>query len=379
MSVIKLIVLIVLLTVFLLFIAQNSGYVEVRFFHITYNVPLFVLLLFTFAIGFLLPSFYFLLRETMLKRWLHGLEEGLRELSRGYLNRAERLLLSAGRFVEPARSLVVEVVYRQGRLEELKNFNNIASATVGEIMLREENLQEAEEKFNQALLKDGENLRAIKGLRNLYALSESWERALEYQEKALQLCERWERERQRGIKAEIMAMVYLKNGEEKLIEKAFDLSPSPFVYAVYLKYLLSQDRLKDARKVWEKSLSMRYQEEVIWNLLEDERALTKLLDTIEAKSEAIDPNTLCMVYLRLNLFSKAKNLEEKLTTPLKALIYSSQSHREQDRYCLLGIKELLKPFVCSCGKAYNTYKPLCTECIRWGEIKLRRDIYAGRP
>ncbi|WPM33016.1 lipopolysaccharide assembly protein LapA domain-containing protein [Hydrogenobacter sp. T-2] len=379
MSIIKLLVLIAFLTAFLLFIAQNAGYVEIRFFHIVYNIPLFVLLLFTFAFGFLLPSFYLLLRVTMLKRRLHGLEEGLRELSRGYLSRAERLLFSAGKFVEPARSLVAEVVHKQGKLEELKNFNSTAAATVGEIMLREGNLQEAERKFDQALLQDGENLRAIKGLRNLYALSENWERALEYQEKVLQLCEKWEREKQKGIKAEIMAMVYLKKGEERLIEKAFDLNPSPFVYSVYIKHLLSQDRIKDARKVWEKAVSMGYQEEVLWNLLEDEKALTKLLDDIEAKAESIDPNVLCVVYLNLNLISKAKNLEEKLTIPFKALLYSSQSHKEQDKYCLLGIKELLKPFVCSCGKAYNTYKPLCVECIRWGEIKLRRDIYAGRP
>ncbi|MEJ7619991.1 MAG: lipopolysaccharide assembly protein LapA domain-containing protein [Aquificaceae bacterium] len=379
MSVIKLLLLIAFLTAFLLFIAQNSGYVEVRFFYITYNIPLFLLLLFSFALGFLLPSIYLLLRETMLKRRIHGLEEGLRELSRGYLGRAERLLLSVGRFVEPARSLVAEVVHRQGRLEELKNFNSTASAIVGEIMLKEGNLQEAEGKFNQALSQDGENLRAIKGLRDLYALSESWERALEYQEKVLQLCEKWERERQKGIKAEIMAMVYLKKGEERLIEKAFDLNPSPFVYSVYIKHLLSQDRIKDARKVWEKAVSVGYQEEVLWNLLEDEKALTKLLDAIEARAESTDPDVLCMVYLRLNLLSKAKVLEEKLTTPFKALLYSSQSHREQDKYCLLGIKELLKPFVCSCGKAYNTYKPLCIKCIRWGEIKLRREIDAGRP
>ena len=379
MSVIKFLVFIVFLTAFLLFIAQNAGYVEIHFFHMTYNVPLFVLLLFTFAFGFLLPSFYLLIRITILKRQLHGIEEGLRELSRGYLNKAERLLLSVGRVVEPVRSLVAKAIHEQGRLEDLKNFNSTTSAIVGEIMLKEGNLQEAEKKFNQTLLQDKENLRAIKGLRDLYAISESWEKALEYQEKVLQLCEKWEREKQKTIKAEIMAMVYLKKGEERLIEKAFDLNPSPFVYSVYIKHLLSQDRIKDARKVWEKAVSMGYQEEVLWNLLEDEKALTKLLDDIDAKAESIDPNILCMVYLHLNLISKAKDLEERLTNPLKALLYSSQSHKEQDKYCLLGIRELLKPFVCSCGKAYNTYKPLCVKCIRWGEIKFRREINAGGP
>lgn len=379
MSILKVFFLIVLLTFFLLFITQNAGYVEVRFFNVVYHIPLFVLLLFTFAVGFLLPTFYLLLRETLLKRRLNSLKEGLRELSRGYFNRAERLLLSAGSFFEPAKFLIAEIVHRQGRVEELKSFNSTALATVGEILLRDGNFQEAEVKLNQAILEDEENLRAIKGLRNLYAILEDWERALDYQEKVLGLCEKWEREKQKAIKAEIMAMAYLKNGEEKLIEKAFDLSSSPFVYSVYIRHLLSQDKLKDAKKLWERSIDMGYQDEVLWNLLEDERALTKLLDIIQSKQEAIQPNILCMVYLKLNLFSKAKDLEEKLTNPFKALVYSSQSHREQDRYCLLGIKELLKPFVCSCGKVYNTYTPLCTGCMRWREISLRRDIYAGRP
>ncbi len=273
MSLIKLLIFIVLLTAFLLFIAQNAAYVEVRFFHVIYNIPLFVLLLFSFALGFLFPSLYLLFKEAILKRRISALKEGLRELSRGYPNRAERLLLSAGKFFEPVRSLLAELIYTQGRLEEFKNFNGVASATVGEILLREKRVQEAKEKFDQALLQDGENLKAIKGLRDAYALLEDWEKALEYQERVIQICEKWEKEKQKSIKAEIMAMVYLKKGEEDLIEKAFDLNPSPFVYSAYIKHLLSQDKLKDAKKVWEKAISLGYQEEVLWNLLEDENCL----------------------------------------------------------------------------------------------------------
>ncbi|RME09612.1 MAG: DUF1049 domain-containing protein [Aquificota bacterium] len=379
MSVVKLLILIALLIIFLLFIAQNAAYVEVRFFYITYSIPMFVLLLSSFALGFLFPSLYFLLREAVIKRRLHGLEVGLKELSRGYLGRAERLLLSAGKSLEAVRWLVAEIMGEQGRLEELRSFNGASSASVGEIMLKEGRLQEAEERFLQALSRDAENLRVLKGLRDVNALKEDWEGALEYEEKVFDLCERWEREKQKGVRAEIMTMLYLKKGEERLIEKALDLNPSPFVYSVYIRHLLSQDRLKDARKSWEKVFSLGYQEEVLWNLLEDEEGLTKLLPVVEAKAESIDPNILSMVYIRLNLFSKARSLEDRLKAPLKALLYSSQSHREQDRYCLHSLKELLRPFVCSCGRAYNTYRPLCAGCMKWGEIKFRRELDAGGP
>lgn len=375
MSVLKLLTLLTLLIAFLLFIAQNAAYVEVRFFHITYNIPMFVLLLFSFALGFILPSLYFLFREAVIKKKLHGLEEGLRELSRGYYSRAERLLLSVGKSLEVVKSLVAELMHRQGRLEELRSFNGAASTVVGEALLREGKPQEAGERFLQALSADGENLRSLKGLRDVYALLDNWEQALEYQERVVHLCEKWERDRQKGIKAEIMAMLYIKKGEEKLIEKALDLNPSPFVYSVYLRHLLSQDRLKDAKKSWEKVFSLGHQEEVLWNLLEDEKGLTKLLPAIEARSESIDPNVLSMVYLRLNLFSKVKDMEDRLTLPVKALLYSLQSHREQDSYCVQSMKELLKPFVCSCGKPYYTYMPLCTGCMRWGEVRLMRSLY----
>lgn len=378
MSAIKLLILVVLLITFLLFIAQNSGFVEVKFFYTTYQIPMFVLLLFSFALGFLFPSLYFLLREAVIKRRLNGIEEGLKELSRGYLSRGERILSSIGRSFDSVRFLLVEILQKQGRLDELKDFDSIASATVGDAFLKEGRVQEAKEKYNQAISADPENLRALKGLRDVYAIEDDWEHALEYQEKVLKLCEKWERETQKRIKAEIMATLYLKKGDEKLIEKAIDLNPSPYVHSVYIRHLLSQNRLKDARKNWEKVFSLGYQEEVLFNLLEDEEGLTKLLDAIEAKAESIKPDLLSLVYIKLNLFSKAKSLEDKLTMPFKALLYSSQSHREQDKYCLQSIKELLKPFVCSCGKAYNAYIPLCTGCLRWGEIKFRRDLDAGR-
>ena len=156
-----------------------------------------------------------------------------------------------------------------------------------------------------------------------------------------------------------------------------DLYTTPFVYAIYIKYLLSRDKTKDARKHWDKVLSLNYQEDVLWNLSEDQSTLTKLLDIVESKKDMISPDILAMVYIKLNLLSKAKELEESLSDQMKALLYSTLSHKDQDKYCLTSIKHLLKPFVCSCGKAYNSYYPLCSGCLTWGEIRIRRAFLAG--
>ncbi|MFN3870375.1 MAG: lipopolysaccharide assembly protein LapA domain-containing protein [Aquificaceae bacterium] len=371
MTIVKLLVVLLILVAFFLFVAQNSGYVEVSFLHQTYKMPLFVLLLISFAVGFILPSLYFVFKETFLKRKLHLIEKGLKEYSRGYINKAESVLKGLVRSVSGVEVFVVEALKKQGKLEDLKAYSSINPALVGEAFL-ESGKEEAEEEFKKAISQDGENLRALKGLRDFYALKEDWQKALEYQERVLQVCEKWEKDHQKRIKAEIMAKGYLTNGEEKLIEKAIDLFPTPFVYAIYIKYLLSQDKIKDAGKYWEKAFSLNYHEEVIRNLLEDEATLTKLLDLIQSKSNHISPDTLALVYIRLNLFSKAKEIEESLSVPIKALLHSTLSHREEDKYCVQSLWRLLKPFECSCGKIYDRYEPLCSGCLRWGEIKLRR-------
>lgn len=374
MNIIKILIAIAILVLFLLFIAQNSGYVEVSLFYTAYKVPLFVLLLFSFALGFLIPSFYFIFKEALLKRRLYGIEHALEELSRGYINKAERLLSGPARSLRGVNSVLASLLLKQGKVEEAKALD---PGLVGEALLREGKAQEAEEEFKKALSQDAENLRALKGLRDVYALQDGWQKAFEYQEKVFDLCERWEKEHQKKIKAEILAEVYLREGEEKFIEKAVDLYATPFVYAVYIKHLLSRDKVKDAKKYWEKVLSSNYQEEVLWNLMEDQAILTKLLDLIEAKVDIISPDTLAMVYIRLNLLSKAGELEESLSDAFKALLYSALSHKDQDKYCLSSIKDLLKPFVCSCGKAYNIYHPLCSGCFTWGEIRMRRAFHAG--
>ncbi|MCX7990347.1 MAG: lipopolysaccharide assembly protein LapA domain-containing protein [Aquificaceae bacterium] len=374
MSPIKLILALSLLLFFLLFIAQNAGYVDVGFFYTTYRMPLFLLLLFTFALGFFLPSLYFLLREAVLKRHLNHLEEGLKEWSRGYMGKAEKLL-SSSRPLEGVRSMLAELLWKKGEGERVSEMG--VPAVVGEMLLRE-GKEGAEESFEEALSKDPENLRALKGLRDFYALKEDWEKALEYQERVFELCERWEREEQKRVKAEIMGEVYRKGGGERFIEKALDLYTTPFLQALYIKHLLSQERTKEAKKQWDKIFSLGYQEEVLWHLIEDQEVLSKLLNFIEAKVEAFSPDTLAMVYIKLNLLTKARELEDRLSRITKVLLQSALSHREQDKHCMEAIKELLEPFLCSCGKAYNTYTPLCGGCLKWGELKLRRGLNAGR-
>ncbi|MCS7171194.1 MAG: LapA family protein [Aquificaceae bacterium] len=371
MSPIKFLVVLSLLVLFLLFIAQNAGYAEISFFYATYKVPLFVLLLTSFSIGFLLPSFYFLFKEALLKRRLHQIEEGLREWSRGYLGRAEKLLSSA-RDSQGVRVFLAKLLWKQGKADEAMSINFYVCPVLEEALLKQEE-GNLEESLKEVVLKDPENLRALKKLRDFYALRDRWETALEYQEKVLELCEKWERDVQKKVKAEIMAKLYLSGSEDKFIEKAVDIYTTPFIHAVYIKHLLKQDKSKDAKKHLDK-ISSGHLEEVLWHLMEDQEALTRLLSAIETKAGTLTPDTLAMVYIKLNLPSKVKEMEDNISSVTRSLFYSTFSHKEQDKYCLEALRELSKPFFCTCGKAYNNYTPLCVRCGKWGEIKMRRAI-----
>ncbi len=368
MMLLKVLLFLFLIVLFLLFIAQNAGYVDVSLFHIKYSVPLFVLLLLSFTLGFILPSIYFLLREAGISRQLGRLRRGLAEFSAGYLSRAEREL----RATDVGDTLLAFIYHTQGRLEELRNIKGPSLALSGYILMKEGRREEAKELLEKALSEDPDNLNALKGLRDYYALKGDWNKSLEYQERVLDLCERWEREEEKRIKAEIFGKLYEERGEDKWIEKALDLQKTPYLYALYLKHLLSSDKEKDARKHWEKIVSSGYQEEVLWCLMEEEQVLMKMLNFVEQRAEAIEPDTLASFYMRLNLFSKAKELEDKISPPVKAMLYAYMSHKEQDKLCLNSLRELYKPFACSCEKDYNRYEPICESCLKWGEIKLRR-------
>ncbi|MDW8433829.1 MAG: hypothetical protein RMK35_03385 [Aquificaceae bacterium] len=359
MNLVKFLLILSLLMLFLLFIAQNAGYVDVSFFYVTYRIPLFALLLLVFTLGFLVPSSYFLLKEAILKKRVRLLEGGLKEWARGYLGKAEKLLSSFGRS-EGVSFLLDKVLEERGKLE--------GASSVDETSLKE-GRGEVEEKLKEAEGKDPENLRVLKSLRDFYALKGEWEKALEYQEKVLNLCEKWDKEHQKRIKAEVMAELYRKTGEDKYIESSVNLYTTPFVHAMYLKHLLSQDKEKDARKQWERVISSGYQEQVLWHLMEDQETLTKLLGFVEARAELLSPETLAMLYIKLNLLTKAKALEDRLSIVTKAFLYSTLSHREQDRLYLNALKELFHPFACVCGKTYIEYTPVCGGCLRWGEVK----------
>ncbi len=371
---IRMLLALIAIVLFLVFIAQNASYVDVNFFY-TWKVPLFVLLLLSFGLGFVVPYLYFLAKEIPLKNRLSKLENALRELGRGYLGRSERLLSTLANSFKEVGVVYAFVLDLLGRHEELKRLEGPACAFAGQMLLKRGFVQEAREKFQEALKEDKNNLTALKGLRDISFLEGRIEEALELQEKVLELVEKGEKDAQKAIKAELLAYLYLTKGEDKLAQEAYDSYLTPYVLYAYIVSLLRSGKTKEAKKQLEKAFSLGFQEDIFWYMLEDQKSLAELYDYIEGKRNLISPDTLAMIYLKLNLLKRIEDIKEEISPAVKAIVHSATSHKEEDRLFGKVVEDLICPFACSCGKPYKNYKLLCDNCYTWTNVK-RRGSYA---
>lgn len=378
MNFIKVLVAVALIVLFLVFVAQHAYYVQLNFFGMVYQVPLFVIILFSFSVGFILPTLYFLMRDLRQSTFRKNLMNGISHLARGYFQKAEGELLSASKKREEVALITLKALVEKGeihRVQELK-FNRergLVDALLGYYLLKAKDHQNAKESFLSALSKDPSNLTALKGLRDISFLEKDVLLCVNYQEKILKLCEKWEKDLQKKVFAEVLAYaseILLENREE-FVKKAFDTYKTFYTQAIWIKYLLEKGDLKEAKKQLDKVFSMGIQNEVLAILHQDEEKLTKILDIIREKQESINTEVLVRIYIKLSLFTQIKPLLDKVSEPLKLIAFSSESHRDIDKTCGELLQKLYKPWVCSCGESYNSYVPLCERCLTWGNIMLR--------
>jgi tetratricopeptide (TPR) repeat protein len=195
--------------------------------------------------------------------------------------------------------------------------------------------------------------------------------AVELQEKVLKNCEKWDRENQKKIMAELLASLYITSKDGDHVEKAFDVYRTPLTYSARILAYANSGKEKDAIKLFEKSFEDGFQDQILMILVGKEALLTKLMDAIESRKNQINTIVLTLVYLRLGLFSKVKPLLEGLPDYYRTLAISSFSHREEDRMCAKILEESLKLWECVCGTRYKEYTPMCANCLRWNKIELK--------
>jgi len=361
---IKLILLIFLIALFLVFVFQNAVIVEISFFNYRGYAPLFVLVLFSVFIGFLFAFLYFMPREWSLGRVVGNLKEGVERLNRGLFLKAEQSF--QGNPLTEAFAC-----YGAYEREDINKLLSLSSPICALMLLKLHHIKEAQEKFERIIEQEPENLLALKGLRDINFLKGNLKDAVELQERVLKNCEKWEREHQKKIMAELLASLYITSKDEDHAERAFDLYRTPLTYSARILALADSGRERDAIKLFERSFEDGFHDQILMILREKEALLTKLMDIIERRGEQIDTVVLALVYLRLGLFSKVKPLLEGLPDYYRTLAISSFSHREEDRMCAKILEESLKTWECVCGTCYREYTPICANCLRWNKIELK--------
>jgi len=361
---IKLILLIFLIVLFLVFVVQNTLIVEISFFNYKGYVPLFVLVLFSVFLGFLFAFLYFMPREWSLRRVVENLKEGVERLNRG-------LFLKAEQSFQGNPLMEAFACYSAYEREDINKLLSLSSPICALMLLKLHHIEESQKRFERIIEQEPENLLALKGLRDINFLKGNLKDAVELQERVLKNSEKWEREHQKKIMAELMASLYITSKDEDHAEKAFDIYRTPLTYSARILAYANSGKEKDAIKLFEKSFEDGFHNQVLMILLRKEALLTKLMDIIERRRDQINTIVLALAYLRLGLFSKVKPLLEGLPDYYRTLAISSFSHREEDRMCARILEESLKPWECVCGTRYKEYTPMCANCLRWNKIELK--------
>jgi uncharacterized integral membrane protein len=361
---IKLILLIFLIVLFLVFVFQNALIVEISFFNYKGYAPLFVLVLFSVFLGFLFAFFYFMPREWSLRRIVGDLKEGVERLNRGFFLKAEQSF-QGNPFTE---TLACFGAYER---EDINKLLSLSGPICASMLLKLHHIEESQKRFERIIEQEPENLLALKGLRDINFLKGNLKDAVELQERVLKNCEKWEREHQKKIMAELLASLYITSKDVDYAEKAFDVYRTPLTYSARILALADSGKEREAIKLFEKSFEDGLHNQILMLLIGKEALLTKLMDIIERRRDQINTIVLALVYLRLGLFSKVKPLLESLQDYYRTLAISSLSHREEDRMCAKILEESLKAWECVCGTRYKEYTPMCANCLRWNKIELK--------
>jgi uncharacterized integral membrane protein len=232
---IKLIFLILLIALFLVFVFQNALIVEISFFNYKGYAPLFVLVLLSIFLGFLFAFFYFMPREWSLRRIVGDLKEGVERLNRGLFLKAEQSF--QGNPLTEAFAC-----FGAYEREDINKLLSLSSPICAFMLLKLHRIEEAQEKFERIIEQEPENLLALKGLRDINFLKGNLKDAVELQERVLKNCEKWDRENQKKIMAELLASLYITSKDEDHAEKAFDVYRTPLTYSARILALLIQER-----------------------------------------------------------------------------------------------------------------------------------------
>ena len=354
MMVLKAVTFVALLLLALLFAYYNLQEVEIRFFRYSLKLPLFLSILVSFVLGFLLAYLSSEIRYVGTRRYGEKLRRALRKLWTGRYAGAESEL-SKVLDEEEAVPLYVEALERLEKEPSLylqKYDLGIVETTLAKRVFREDR-ERAKNLLEKALGKNWENLEARRVLRTLYFLDGELEKSLDLQRSLVQDSEKQVRDTERRILASMLAEA---KGKEALQE----LEKLPLVPSSLALLIRSKDQ-KGRRKYLSKMFDLRLQNEVVLILTERNGLSPELLETVEERRGEISEVVLAFLYTNLGMHERLEDLKDNLPQPIRALIARG-----------VDVGECLALWECSyCGKEHARYTPVCGNCLSWNKLKTK--------
>lgn len=357
----KFLISIIILIAFLIFVAQNTNYVELTVLNFVYQVPLFLVLLTSFGIGFCLPAIYFSLRQSLMTRRLKRISQTEEEFLRGEVNAAAGGDLVSFKILSWGEGLRLAISDKRG---------DALRARIG-LYRRDE---EVKVLINNLKKREENSINALKALRDEAALRESWEESLEFQKKLFEVCEKWEKSAQREILGLLYAYCFWKFGKDSFFDGAIAYAEGPYIMAMQARKAGLKEQEKELKKIVEKSSSAGFGDWLVFCNLDSQQVLARLINL----NLSATPEALAIAYIKLHMHSKAEELIQSCSERLRLCIKLADSHKESDVLCLKYMLEDIKPFACKCGREYNFYRPFCESCLSWDTISLRRGENALR-
>ena len=353
-------VLYAFLIVFLVtFAYYNLTTVVFRLFDLSIEAPLFLFLLSAFGLGLVTALGYSQLKGVTLSNFAGALKEGLRYFGLGNYTKAEsRLSRLSGR--EEILPLLWEILKKEGKVLSIdpdRYEEGIAETLLAESLWKKD-IDRAIDLLEKALGKNFHNLRARKMLRSLYFLKGDIEKSLEIQKTIIKDSEKQDRAKEKMIYAEILASQE-QESLPKEIEKTGD------IHLIATSLILEKGKGKIAKQALKNAFARGLQDDLLLFLLEKNLITTEVLEAIGEREEDIGADVLALLYLSIGRVERAKELEDRLSEPIKLIVREAQERGN----LLREMVKVIKVWRCSsCGVEYNNYSPVCCNCLEWASI-----------
>ena len=354
MTVLKAVLFTLALLGALLFAYYNLNEVELRLPGSSIKLPLFLLLLISFVLGFILSYLSTEFRFMGARRYGDRMRRGLRDLWTGRYARAEtelsKLLES-----EEVVPLYMNALDRLGKEPSLylERYNLGVIETVLARRFLRRDIKRSKGLLEKALGKNWENLEARRLLRSVYFLEGELEKSLDLQRSLVRDSERELKEEEKRVLASMLSET---KGEEALQEvEKLPLTPSSLALLI-----VSGDR-KKRKKYISKMFQLGVQNEVVLILTERNGLSPELLETVEERKERFSKVVLAFLYASLGMQERLESLKESLPKPIRTFITGDA----EDRECIML-------WECSeCGKEFGRYTPVCGNCLSWNKLKTK--------